>query len=158
MDAEEQARQIASLDYEDQKAEVAERLRFQSELAHAALRGLTLTNGGAVVALFTFIGNSAAAFDRTMVWWAFGLFLGGLFCTLSATVAGYFAQGSYMQATQFDAWTSQSRMVGGSDRWPAERTRKVGWIVEVVGVTAALLALLAFGAGSWCALAGVLAG
>lgn len=72
MDDQERRRAIARHDYEDFKAETAERLKLQAEMAHAALKGLTLANGGAIVALFTFLGNSRSAVDRGDLWWAFG--------------------------------------------------------------------------------------
>ena len=52
--------EIAKLDYEHFKADALGRFNSVDEFARGALRGLTLGNGGAIVALFTFIGNEGA--------------------------------------------------------------------------------------------------
>lgn len=66
-------RERARLHYEELRADAADRIKYQVEYRHAALRGLTIVNGGAIIALFTFIGNDRSAvlhLNPTMIWWA----------------------------------------------------------------------------------------
>lgn len=114
-------------------SEKDDRLKYAQDFAHAALRGLTVINGGAIVALFTFIGNTSAAFDHDAIWVAFLCFTGGLTATIAAMICGYFAHGS--------SW--QGRDVA------ANRIENVG-----LGLTVAALTL--FVAGGANAIGGVL--
>ena len=60
------------MDYEASTAHASERLRFQQETAVAAIKSLTLVNGGAILALLTFIGNSPAKYNVGDLEKAFG--------------------------------------------------------------------------------------
>lgn len=155
MEPEEYRRAIAKHDYEDYKAEVAERLKLQAEFAHAALKGLTFANGGAIVALFTFIGNSEAQVERSDLWWAFALFGLGLASTLVAYVSGFFSQGFYMQATQEQAWNAQEDMLGGQGSRDFKVNYRRGELIEYLGVGAAISSVIAFIIGAGFALSGV---
>lgn len=114
-------------------SESDDRLKYAQDFAHAALRGLMIVNGGAIVALFTFIGETAAEFDRTLIWRAFFAFAMGLAFTLAATIAGYFSMGNAYQ----------------------DRSRGANWW-ENLGIGLVILAMAAFLLGSGFALAGVM--
>jgi hypothetical protein len=150
----------ARLDYENLMADAAERVKFQAEFAHAIFRGLMLVNGGAIVALFTFIGNSTRSFDPSKIWWAFGLFVVGLVCTLVAMIAAFFSQSFYMKSSLYQAWTNQRVMLsmphvdGGKHDHVAEYRR--GERAEFGAVVFVGLALAAFFVGSGFALSAVL--
>jgi hypothetical protein len=77
--------------------ESSDRLKYQMELAHGVLRNLLLVNGGAIVALFTFIGDTDRAYEPRGIWWAFTCFAAALVATLVASILGYFPQGSGRQ-------------------------------------------------------------
>ena len=158
MSPEDQAREIAKLDYEMSKADVADRVKFQTEFAHSVLRGLTLGNGGAIVALFTFIGNNdgTPGYDASLIWWAFAAFLIGLFATFSTAFAAFFSQGFYMRSSASEGWTSQSQMFGGNETWDHKADYRRGEFAERIGIGAAFLGLLSFAVGSAFALAGVI--
>jgi hypothetical protein len=160
MSPEEQISSEARLDYESLVSDAAERLRLQADFAQAIFRGLTLVNGGAIVALFTFIGNSKLTFDATRIWWAFGCFVCGLVLNLIATMAAFHSQSCYMKSSQYQAWDNQRVMlklpkqVVKGRSYLAEYRR--GEIAEYVAMGAVALGLFAFIVGSAFALMGVL--
>jgi amino acid transporter len=90
--------------------------------------------GGAIVALFTFIGHGQPVASRCAVWCAFVAFAIGLSTTIAAMVCGYVSH----------AYSWQER--------PAPANR---W--ENVGLAMTALALLAFIVGSGATLSGLLA-
>lgn len=156
----EQRQTEARLDYENLTADVADRLKLQGELAQAIFRGLTLVNGGAIIALFTFVGNSEHEFDATRIWWAFGSFVAGLALTLLAVMAAFRSQSCYMKSSQYEAWDNQRawldlppRKDGGNDY---RKEYRLGEIAEYVAIGAVACGLIAFVIGSGFALTGVL--
>ena len=151
-------KEIAKLDYEALQADTAERVRIQTEFAHSVLRGLTLGNGGAIVALFTFIGNAdaAARYDPPLIWWAFASYLIGLVATFAAAFGGFFAQAFYMDSSISESWTKQAEMFETGQAWDHETPYKRGELSERLGIGAAVIGLLGFAVGSGFALAGVL--
>ncbi|HEY0148678.1 MAG TPA: hypothetical protein VGB70_06700 [Allosphingosinicella sp.] len=156
MAPEDQKSEIARLDYEALKAETSERMKIQADLAHSALRGLMLVNGGAIVALFTFIGNSNASFDRSLIWWAFGFFATGLILTLAANISGFLAQTHFFLQTNLQSWNAQLEMLGGEAKYEHIPFYKRGMIYQRGGVASAVCALVAFIVGCGFALGGVL--
>jgi len=71
-------------DYETYKAEEAQRLGFQHDFAQAALKSAVLVNGGAIVALFTFLGNEKVVVHPDLLFWSFGSFAAALGSGLAA--------------------------------------------------------------------------
>lgn len=156
----EQRRTEARLDYESLTADASERLKMQAEIAQAIFRGLTLVNGGAIIALFTFIGNSELTYDATNIWWAFGCFVLGLASTLVAIMAAFRSQSCYMKSSQYEAWDKQRLMLNLPLRNPGPRDYlaeyRSGEIAEYVAIGTVSIALIAFVIGSAFALTGVL--
>jgi hypothetical protein len=151
------ARKVAELDFELAKVDASERLKFQSDFAQAAWRLLTLVNGGAIVALFTFIGNAKPAIDHGLIWSSFVCFCAGLaFCALSIG-AGFFAQAYYMKSNISVAWNKQAEMHGYAPAYTdvQKSEERTGEIAEYVGIGCAALSLISFIAGAACALSGV---
>lgn len=148
--------EIARLDYENWRTEYIERLGHQVQFAHAAIRGATLVNGGAIIALFTFIGNSKALFDRTGIWWAFGAFGSGLFLALLTSLFAFLSVGNYLGSTQQQLWNAQLEMLNRPARYDADSTWKIADRWQLVGILALVLSLLAFGSGSIFALNAVM--
>lgn len=147
---------VAKLDYAHNIAEVNQRLGFQQELAIEALKGLTLVNGGAIIALLTFIGNSSAALDRTPLWWSFLCFGLGIGLSLAAYIGGYFSQAQFMEVSIRQAWDDQREMVGlpkQANFWP---NFKRGNRALYAAIGCAVTSLASFAAGAAFALAGIL--
>lgn len=110
-----------------------DRLKYATDFAQAALRGLLTINGGAIIALFTFIGHNGAVFSREAIWWAFTAFSLGLVSAVAAQMCGYLSH-VYSRIERF---------------LPAGR-----W--EYLGVGCALGSLGLFLLGSLAAIMGVL--
>lgn len=82
---------------EQLSAHHGDRLRFANEFAVQAQKGHLLANGGAIVAMFTLIGQGADSsfvkgLDQNMIWWAFGFFAAGLVLCLVSMIIAFEAQ------------------------------------------------------------------
>ena len=147
--------EIARMDFERSRQEVADRLRFQVEFAQAVLKNLTLVNGAAIVSLFTFIGHDGDRFDFKYIWWSFASFSLGLSLVLLAFLGGFFFQLFFMNASGCEMWNAQSAIVGEEGRNDVNAELKKGNRALFAGIGLALLSLVAFIVGSACALLGV---
>lgn len=148
----------AKLDYEDHRKEVFERLKIQASMADAGLRSLMLVNAGAIVGLFTFIGNAKGRLHivANTLWLAFGFFVGGMVLTLIANIAAFLAQGFYYKATQEQAWNDQAIIFGRERTSPLNALHRWGETWEIVGIGGAVIALACFVIGAALALRSVL--
>lgn len=147
---------VAQLDYENFKVEYLDRLRYQVEFAQSSLRGMMLVNGGALIALFTFIASSDAKFDPTPIWWSFAAFSIGLAATVFAKMAAFFSMGDYLISTQYQMWNRQSLITGASDAWDGDSPWKRAQRWQLAAVGGITVGFVGFVAGSILALAGVL--
>lgn len=135
--SEEQRVAIAQMDYQQHLQEIPQRLQFQQDLALAALKGLTLVNGGAIVGLLTFIGNTATPIDQHDLGVGLVSFVIGLTANLLAYILGYFSQATFMEATTHELWNDQRDMVGvPRDNEPARYVRIGSWVLFVAILTA----------------------
>lgn len=144
------------LSYEAATAEAAERIRFSVEFAQRGLQSLTLANGGALIALFTFVGNSGAIkLNVNALWWAFALFALGLASNLVAFIGAHLSQDEYYNMAQVQAWKAQAQMIDTvySEDELKHHARGAKW--QMLAMICALLALASFIAGAAFALAGV---
>lgn len=155
MTPEEQEREIARLDWEYHKQEVADRLRIQEGLGQTVLRGLTLVNGGAMIALFTLLGNGAVRFDVGLLWVAFGAFVVGLVATIGANALAYLMQVQYTTAAANEMWNAAEKSLGAEPRHNPSAAFGRGQRFETAMVAAALAGLAAFCIGAGVALAAV---
>ncbi len=159
---------IATEDHAAARAEAAERLKFQMSIADAAMKALMLANGGAMVALFTFIGNlmakaSAAKlpFSTQSLWVAFACFVGGLVAALLCHIAAFVSQDRFYNQSVREAWRTQEaavRSVRTSISKVEMRIYRQGTTAYLVGIGLAVVSLVAFAVGCGFALAGVLIG
>jgi hypothetical protein len=149
---------MAELQYELDVHDARERLRQQLELALVALRSLILVNGGAIVALFTFVGNSEASFDARAIWFAFTWFIVGLVLALLSLILGFVAQANYTSLSWSTAYEHQGVMLSIPIDFEKEKARenKFGNVAELSALAAAFLSLVFFAIGAGCALSGVL--
>jgi hypothetical protein len=158
MTPDQQRIEVARLDHAEHLQEISERRGYQMQLALSALRGLALANGGAIVALFTFIGNvGLASGSSALLWGGFAVFAVGLSASIAATIFGFFAQGYYGFSTQHQIWNEQRMMFGAeSDSGEYTAFHAKGQRAENSGVITAIVSLGCFVVGSGLALAGVL--
>lgn len=151
-EAENRTREIALDDYRAYIAEGAERTRFQVDYSQSTLRNLQLVNGGAIVALLTFLGNNDVAFNFRGIWWAFVWFGCGLFSSLAAYLGAFFSQHFYMQVTYLQAWNAQLRARGLQEKYEIQSDHKRGNVALACGVSLAVLSLVFFIIGAFVAL------
>ncbi|WP_300115264.1 hypothetical protein [Sphingobium sp.] len=144
-------------DYRLESEEAAERLRFSVGFAQSGLQALTLINGGALVALFTFVGAAGSIrFSIAMLWWSFACFAAGLTCNILAYLFAHLSQDQFYIAAQGGAWDAQDQLNGvqpDRDHMPHLRW---GDRYRMGGVAFALLALIGFVAGAGFALSSVI--
>ena len=144
--------------YEAAQAEAAQRIGYQVGYSEQALKTLALVNGGAIIGLFTFIGNNGSLpIDVSWLWWAFASFVAGLAFTMIGYLGAFMSQGKYYQAAQAEAWNELDRAASGL-AWGRDHdaVTAIGFRWELAGVAAGMLALLAFVTGAGMALAGAL--
>ena len=140
-------------------AEMQERQRSQSQLALATFRGLIIVNGGAIVALFTFIGNRSGSFDLHKVWWGFSFFTAGVVFVLGASLLAYFAEGCFIEFQFQEVWWAYATAHDLDPEFYGKRGRKsrlYGRILNSIGLCFAILSLFCFISGAGFVLSGVL--
>lgn len=150
------------------RAEAMERLKFQNGIADAAMKALMLANGGAMVALFTFIGNLMAKaangripFDTHGLWIAFACFVGGLVAALVCHICAFLSQDRFFNQSMREAWREQEAAIRkeASKISPLElRLFHQGMTIYFAGIALSLVSVTAFVVGCGFALSGVLIG
>jgi len=146
-------------DYETLKAEEAQRLGFQHDFSQAALKSAVLVNGGAIVALFTFLGNDKTVINPEWLFAAFGCFAFSLACGLAAYLGAFLSQGFYMNMVAYRATASRNAMAAlanedGHDT-KEKRHERLGDISIRSAIGASVLSLVGFVGGSFCTLMGL---
>lgn len=152
--SEQAIREIAMEDYRANLSETSDRLKYQVEFAQSALKNLHLVNGGAIIALLTFIGNVNVEFDYRSLWWGFAWFCIGLTSSLMAYLGAYFSQAYFMNHTQKEAWSAQARARGMPDTSGGHREFKIGNIHLVMAIVFTFLSVVCFVIGSLVSLSG----
>ena len=148
-------RELSKMDYEAHGQETSERLKYQSEFAHAALRTLILVNGGAIISLFTFAGHARETLQEESIWWAFASFSAGLIFTMTAYIAAYFSQALFMNAAYARQLNAQRILAGLVPNFDPTGYHNRGTKVLIAGITSSLLGLSGFVAGAAFALNGI---
>lgn len=146
------SREIAVLDYEAAKEEAIERLRFQNELASSLIKNLLLINGGAIVAILTFVGNTKSDLSRMDLKGSLVLFAAGCVFCIVASILGFFAGERFHDATISEAWNAQLRMNGESERHSVSVEIKCGRLAYRFAVLFVLTSVLAFVFGAFNAI------
>ena len=151
-------RKIAALDQHFFQSSAMIRLESISNFAQSLWKSLMIVNGGAIVALFTLLGNSDLAVDRYWLWWAFFMFAIGLGTTLFSNLTAYVTQSAYWQQDISGAWNAQEQMHGRFPKWEknVNRSSAIGNVFEWTALVSAIIGLAAFLGGSWCALTAVI--
>jgi len=160
-------RREAEQDHAGVRADAAERVKIQWSIADATLKALLLANGGAMVALFTFVGNlvargaRTAQFDAGWLWWGFACFVAGLVLGLVCHVAAFVSQDRFYNMSMREVWRHQRIRRSGvfeqptNDEW---RYFGQGKAWYALGVLLSVLSMVLFAAGCGFALQGVLIG
>jgi hypothetical protein len=148
-------RTMAAQDYADFKEQVVGHQRMQAEFAQAALRGLTLINGGAIVALFTLLGSASTSANPDAIKGAFAFFSGGLLFALLSTMSAFFAQSFHFQAATAQMWNAQERAHGVEGSRDAQTPHRRGSVAEWFGIGAAFASLSLFIGGAYQALVSI---
>ncbi|BBD01834.1 hypothetical protein YGS_C1P3089 [Sphingobium sp. YG1] len=129
------------------------------------MAALMVANGGALIGLFTFIGNVVGKsnaklnFDTTLLWSAFACFAGGVAMVLTTHLFAFLSQVNFYNQAAHEMWRHQRTLANDaveSDNSAEFRSYTLGTRMMVIGISTLLLALLCFVIGSGIALAGVL--
>lgn len=147
---------IARDDYERENKEAESRLQYQIDYSQSLLRTLIIVNGGAIIAIFTFIGNDGRKFDQSYIYSAFASFSVGIVLTLLAYIAAFLSQLYFMNASLAAAWNAQAKSFGKSPQHDEKKSYKFGNVVLFVGFGFAVGSMVAFLLGAYFALRGVL--
>ncbi|MFZ0268356.1 hypothetical protein [Caulobacter sp.] len=163
MDESERAQKVHELLFAAETAEMADRLRYQVQFADSALKSLMLMNGGAIVGLFTFIGNTAGkhaaiTLKGAPLWWAFGSFVLGMVLAMLSNIGAFLSQDFFANATGREREETLIRLRGDNRVWkPPTVFMRAGIAAQFGGIAAAILSLCVFAFGCWCALSAVIA-
>lgn len=111
-----------------------------------------LANGGAIIALLTFIGNTGGKVDPARMKSAFALYAAGLVLVFVAYIGAFFCQFFYYNAAQFAAWNAQRKALGGADAYDVAAQMTRGNIAIGAAIFACLASLITFICGSVSAL------
>ena len=148
--------EIARMDFEASRNQAADRLRFQHEIGMAAVKSIMFANGGAILALLTFIGNQQGAFDKAGLKVAFQSFSIGMLCTLAAYVAGYLSQGQLSNFDTTNSWNYQQDLKGEKRIHDGKWEGNLGTWFLTGGIALIFGGLGAFAYGAFAALEGIL--
>ena len=146
-------RELAAKEADRRWNEAIERHKAASDYAHAGLKGLFLANGGAIVALLTFIGNvRPAPIDTRGIWWAFAWFSLGLATILLTHILGFVSQTAYMQACLNLSWEADSAAHGTGHSYNHGSHERRGSWAELFAVGLVLVSLVLFVIGAFVTL------
>ncbi len=152
---------VAELDYETARGDMAERIKIQWSIADATMKALLLANGGAMIALFTFVGNLIArsttrpAFHAEGLRWAFACFVTGLVLALLTHAAAFVSQEQFMYTSAEESWRQQRIMTTQVSEPPSAKELMYFGRAKIFYTAAfglAILSVVAFGIGCWKAL------
>jgi hypothetical protein len=145
-------REIGRQDYEAQTAEALARIQFQIDYSKNLLNGLMVVNGGSIISLLTYIGNTGSKVDPGRMTSAFAFYSAGLALVFVAYIGAFFSQLFMYNAAQFMAWNAQARALDKPAQYDVNAEGLKGNIAIGVGVIPCLFSLAGFIAGSIAAL------
>lgn len=129
-----------------------ERLRFSVEYAQQGIKALFIANGGGIISLLTFAGNTKSVVEPIALFWSFCWFGGGVSLALLTYIAGYVSQAEVMQD---EFYSSRHAVLAWLDRAPEFETTihaKRGEIAERIGIGCAIGSLVLFIVGAFVGL------
>lgn len=161
----EQISRAAEQDYAVARADAAERVKNQMSIADATMKALLLANGGAMIALFTFIGNllakssRAIPFDSGRLWVGFFCFVAGLVAALLVHAFAFLSQDRFYNQAMIESWRHQRTWLDGQLAEPGDRELQVasqGQTFYGIAFVLAIVSIILFAVGCGFALSGVL--
>lgn len=130
--------------------EASERLHLANEYAQGGLKGLFLANGGAIVALLTFIGNAKVNGPNAgELWSSFMWFSIGLASVLAAYIAGYVSHAFYMQAAFNLSAQGDSEAHQTGESFDFSSPERKGGHAEWIGIGLVIFSLISFLLGAF---------
>jgi len=148
--------QLAAKEGDRRWHEASDRLKMANEYAHGGLKGLFLANGGAIVALLTFIGNAKLQqADAAALQCSFTLFSLGLGLVLAAYIAGYVSHAYSMQAALNQAAQEDGIAHRTGESFDSSTPDNKAGRAECFGIVLAALALALFVSGAFVALGAI---
>lgn len=141
-----------------------ERVKTQLALAQEAMKALLLANGGAMIALFTFVGSviskgAPVRFDFDVLRLAFALFVAGFLFDLLAYVFAFLSQDRFYYQAMAELERYSRTIIADEadlDQTLEHRLNAHGQRWYLAGLIAATASVLTFAAGCAFALSGVL--
>lgn len=127
-------------------ADAAARLQYQHEYTIAGLKTLFLINGGAVIGLLTFLGNSDSGVSAHKLGVAFAWYIGGVAAAVFTYLTAYSSQAQLMNGSMIGAYHQLG--VSAETTKTRDDFNRVGMRYVFVGVAMAILSLVCFGLGS----------
>ncbi len=148
--------EMARIDYEALRDEAADRLRFQNELSQGILKNLLLINGGAIVALLTYIGNATRTVEAGYLVVAFWVLSASLFLTLLSFCAAFFAGEFWHDATISQSWNALEKSFGRVPQWDETSELKKARLSYKVALILIFASFALFVAGVYFAIEAIL--
>ena len=128
------------------------RLQYTVQYAQAGMRSLFLSNGGAIIALLTLVGNSTRDFGQNGLFWAFVWFGLGLGTCLAAYFFGANSQDQLMNAAFNEANKALSQANQTGEVFTPEVWDKRAEVALTIAGGLAISSLLFFLIGAFVAL------
>lgn len=125
-----------------------DRLRISVEYAQAGIKSLFLANGGGILALLTFAGNSGAIVEERALFFSFVWFGAGCFAALACYIAGYLSQSNIMQAEFLYSRQALSDSLNFDAEFDAGPYESRGQFIVQAGLVCSILSLGLFVAGA----------
>lgn len=135
----------------------AARFRSAADFAMTAIRSTLLANGGALVAILAFLGNSQRVPEGCALWLSFGFFVAGLLSALVTVLMAYRSQSAYGRQEAAGSDKIYFHLIGDaalSKEQDAEETSQmaIGGRWEILGIVSYLVSLALFLAGAVAAM------
>ncbi|MGC1269391.1 MAG: hypothetical protein WA842_02210 [Croceibacterium sp.] len=125
-----------------------DRLRYAVEYAQAGTKSLFLANGGGIIALLTFAGNSGAIIEVRALFWSFAWFGLGCFSALVIYISGYVTQSTAMQAEFINSRKAISDYLNLQPSFDISYYRSKSAVAENIGMVSAFVSLGMFLTGA----------
>lgn len=143
------------LEFEHQRAEAQHRLEIQNQLGQGALKSMMLTNGGAIIAVLTFIGNKGGAANLGAIQLGMALFGIGLFAGLLAYFGAYFSQSEFMNVASYRMVNALHQFAGAEEVSTPPKHEVVGTRFLFFSIALLFMSLLCFAGGAVATLYGI---
>ncbi|WP_179045700.1 hypothetical protein [Sphingobium lactosutens] len=146
------------------RADAAERVRQQHSLSEKGLGALMVANGGALIGLFTFVGNATGKagslhFNLPMIWAAFWLFCVGIGMTLASYLMAFLSQDRFYFQSMHEVERLRRTLAADivdRDTAKEELANQQGMNFYKCAIICAGIAIVSFMIGCGLALGGVL--